>query len=283
MSNSGETWYVKLPNGDVHPVTIDQLDWAFEQGHIDANTLVLSEEAEGWARLGDVAGLDEASPAAAAPATAPVSMAAPVHVAAPVSVAAPVRVVAPTPVAAPVYAPSPTPMAVAYSAAPRPTSYAPVRAPAPNSLRPVSLDVDDFDLNDVPFKARSRKGWVVAVVGIAIMGGGVGLASQRLHGDATPVPQAAAVQAPPPVETHVPYQTPAPVVAAAPPPPGDSPLNPRFSEAQKEQLLKADKKRDEKAAAKSHASSGSTGHSAKYKSMGFTTGGNKFDPMNSSL
>jgi hypothetical protein len=276
MSNSGETWYVKLPNGDVHPVTIDQLDWAFEQGHIDANTLVLSEEAEGWARLGDVAGLDDAPPAAAAPAPAPV------HVAAPVSVAAPVRVVAPVPVAAPVYTLSPTPMAVAYSAAPRAASYAPVRAP--NSLRPVSLDVDDFDLNDVPFKARSRKGWVVAVVGIAIMGGGVGLASQRFHGDAMPVQQAAAAQAPPPVETHAPYQTPAPVVATAPPPAGDSPLNPRFSEAQKEQLLKADKKRDDKATAKGHASSsGSSGHSAKYKSMGFTTGGNKYDPMNSSL
>jgi|HubBroStandDraft_1064217.scaffolds.fasta_scaffold73230_2 hypothetical protein len=276
MNDSGETWYVKLANGDVHHVTIDQLDWAFEQGHIDANTLVLSEEATGWSRLGDVAGLDEAPPTSVAPAAAPAVTAA----AAPLASAPPAPT--PTPVAAPVYTPSPTPTALTYSAPPRPAAYVPARAPVPNSLRPVSLDVDDFDLNEVPFKARSRKGWVVAVLGIAIMGGGVGLAATRMHVDSTPTPQAAAAQPPPPAETHVPYQTPAPVVAAAPPP-GDSPLNPRFTEAQKDQLLKADKRRDDKAKTRA-SSSGSGGHaSTKYKSMGFTTGGNKYDPMNSSL
>jgi len=106
MNSSGENWYVKLANGDVHNVTVDQLDWAFEQGHIDANTLVLADEAQGWVRLGEVAGLDEAPAPAAAPARAPVP------------VAAPVRAVAP----APAVAPTPTPMVAAYTPAPRPAA-----------------------------------------------------------------------------------------------------------------------------------------------------------------
>jgi hypothetical protein len=143
------------------------------------------------------------------------------------------------------------------------------------------MDLDDFDLNSVPFKSRSRKGWVVAVLAVAVMGGGVSVAAKRLHLDqAAAAPQSVAATAPPPAEMHIPYQTPAPVVAAAAAPAGDSPLNPRFTEAQKDKLLKADKQRDEKP--KAHASGG--GHPAgKYKSMGFTTGGNKYDPLNSSL
>src|SRR5271165_3402711 len=66
MNETGETWYVKLANGDVHPVTIDQLDLAFQEGRVDANTLVLSADADGWMRLGEVAGLDEGAPAATA-------------------------------------------------------------------------------------------------------------------------------------------------------------------------------------------------------------------------
>jgi hypothetical protein len=270
MNDSGETWYVKLANGDVHKATVDQLDWAFEHGHIDANTLVLSEDADTWARLGEVAGLDEA-PVAAPP---PSPTMAPVRMAAPVAY----------------YSPTPTPVAMTSSYTPAPRSVAqraPYQAPAASSLRPVSMDLDDFDLNDVPFKTRSRKGWVVAVLSLAIMSGGVGLAARRAHWQAwqaivaPPAPQAAAAPAPPPAETHVPYVTPAPAVAPAAPPAGDSPLNPRFTEAQKDQLLKADKKHEDKP--KAHASVGG-GHSAsKYKSMGFTSGGNKYDPLNSTL
>src|ERR1700685_864751 len=130
MNDSGETWYVKLANGDVHPVTIDRLDWAFEHGHVNADTLVLSEEAENWTRLGEIAGLDE-EPAAAAPAPAP-------------SVAsyAPQPVASYTPQRA-AYAPTPTPAIVAatYTPAPRPVSRAPYQPPAANSLRPVSMDL----------------------------------------------------------------------------------------------------------------------------------------------
>ncbi len=273
MNDSGETWYVKLANGDVHPVTIDQLDWAFEHGHVDADTLVLCEEAENWTRLGEIAGLDD-EPAAAAPAPAP---------APPVASYAPRQVASYTPQRM-AYAPTPTPATAAatYTPAPRAVVRAPYQPPAANSLRPVSMDLDDFDLNSVPFKSRSRKGWLVAVLAVALMSGGVGVAAKRLHLDQTAAaPQSVAATAPPPAETHIPYQTPAPVVAAAAAPAGDSPLNPRFTEAQKDKLLKADKQRDEKP--KAHASGGGGHSSTKYKSMGFTTGGNKYDPMNSSL
>ena len=56
-----ELWYVKLPNGDVHRVTIDQLDGAFQAGHIDESTMVLAAGASQWTKLGDIAGLDEES------------------------------------------------------------------------------------------------------------------------------------------------------------------------------------------------------------------------------
>lgn len=266
MTSSGETWYVKLANGDVHPVTLEQLDWAFEQGHIDVNTLVLPEEGKGWVRLGEAAGLDEELVETASP--APVAQA----VAAPVTAPAPARVVPP----------SPTPMVASYAPAPRAAAVVPSYVPVANSLRPFSMDTNDFDLNDVPFKKKSGKGWIVAVLSLAVMGGGVGIAATRAHGDSSSAPQAAAVQAPPPAETHIPYQTPTPV-ATTTAPPGDSPLNPRFTQAQKDQLLKADKQHDEKA--KSHASNGGGGArpSGKYKSVGFTTGGNKYDPLNSNL
>ena len=54
-----ELWYVKLANGDVHRVTIDQLDGAFQAGHIDESTMVLAAGASQWTKLGDMAGLDE--------------------------------------------------------------------------------------------------------------------------------------------------------------------------------------------------------------------------------
>ena len=65
-----ELWYVKLANGDVHRVTIDQLDGAFQAGHIDESTMVLAAGASQWTKLGEVAGLDDESaapPQAAAP------------------------------------------------------------------------------------------------------------------------------------------------------------------------------------------------------------------------
>jgi hypothetical protein len=302
-----ELWYVKLANGDVHRVTIDQLDGAFQAGHIDEGTMVLAAGASQWTKLGELAGLDDD--------------AAPVQPAGPISyVPQAARYVAPTsaavaPRAAPVsygYAqPAPyaapaqqTPYAVAVSTRP-----APVAAPyVPNSLRPMSMDLGDLD--DMPYQRKSRAGrFVVAVVGLAAIAGGVGFWAQRAHigfggfgggSDLSNVAAAAAIAAPPPVAE--------PVAAPAPPPPAflpaaaspaapspaaanaaasqASPMNPQFTSRLNEdttkKLLSADKARDTKAKAR-HSGGGSAASSSKTKSTTFTTGGNKFDPLNSAI
>jgi flagellar basal body-associated protein FliL len=75
MSGDENLWYVKTPDGDVHRVTLDQLDEAFQAGRIDENVMVLGGGSTKWAKLGDLAGLDE--PAAPPPASAAVPMSMP--------------------------------------------------------------------------------------------------------------------------------------------------------------------------------------------------------------
>ena len=38
MDGASDLWYVQLPDGDVHRVTLDQLDEGFQAGHIDGAT-----------------------------------------------------------------------------------------------------------------------------------------------------------------------------------------------------------------------------------------------------
>jgi hypothetical protein len=283
MSSSGDLWYVKLGSGDVHKVTLDQLDEAFQAGHVDENTMVLAANGTRWMKLGDAAGLDDA------PAPAP----------APVVAAAPSRVVAaPAALAAPPAAPIP----VAY-VAPR-TAQAPMAYPNPNSLRPVSMDLGDADDLDLPFRrGGSRKRWVFAGLGVATLAVVAGVATARpdlaaqLTGGTPGVAAAAAVMAPPPPPvtppaTPAPAPAPAPVTATntttSPSSPGDSPLTPRFTDQQKQKLLDSDKQHDQKAKAHAatHAASttgGSSHASPRSKSPVFTTSGNKFDPLNSSI
>lgn len=279
MSGS-ELWFVKLPNGDVHHVTVDQLDTAFEAGHIDVNTLVLADGSSEWTRLGEAAGLDDEP----APARLPV----------------PVQVMSPTPgpvvghvsAAPPIAYAQPASYAQPVSYAPRPAAYATPATPA-GSIRPVALDLGaDFDFDDAPFKkSGSRKGWAVAVLSLAMMGGGVGYAATHGvafggSGGSSNVAAAAAIpmSIPP---TPAPAPAPAPPPAAAPAvlggtlPSMESGLNPRFTDAQKDKLLQADKVHEDQA--KSRQSAHYAPH-AKYKSSsGFTKGGNKYDPLNSDL
>jgi len=53
-----EIWSVRLPTGDVRRGSLDDLDAAFEAGHIDENALVLAPGATKWTKLGELAGLD---------------------------------------------------------------------------------------------------------------------------------------------------------------------------------------------------------------------------------
>ncbi len=282
--SDGELWYVRLSNGDVHHVTLDQLDVAFEAGHIDADTLVLEDGSSQWKRLGEAAGLDDEAPAAPAPQ--------PAWSAAPRSVA-PVPVMSPTP--APVVR-----TVSAYQQAP--VSRAPVSyAPPAGSIRPVAFDLnDDLDL-DISYKKRgSSKGWMVAVLSLAVVGGGVGYAATHNIGVAaigggSSDMAAAAVMAPPPVDPlPTPAMAPAPAPAPAPLPAPqaqsalggslpamESGLNPRFTDAQRDKLLAADKARSDRASARQTTTYQAPHH---YKSSStFTKGGNKFDPLNSDL
>lgn len=231
MSGDENLWYVKTADGDVHRVTLDQLDEAFQAGRIDENVMVLAAGATKWAKLGELAGLDEpAKPAA-------------------------------TPIA-----------------------FAP---PMPNSLRPVSMDLS-LDLDENAFQKKSRKGlFIGAVVGILAVFGGI-LAANRAHLGSADASAAAAVVAPatPPVTAAAPpAPSPAPPPAVTTPPPADTTAAaPKLSDEQKAKLAAADKALELKAKAKkkNRPTSGSRS-SHKYKSQGFTTGGNKFDPLNANL
>jgi len=68
-----EIWSVRLPSGDVRRGSLDELDAAFEAGHIDENALVLAPGATKWTKLGELAGLDDDAPPAAAPTTVSVA------------------------------------------------------------------------------------------------------------------------------------------------------------------------------------------------------------------
>ncbi len=63
MASDESVWfYVKLDDGDVQRLTLEQLDTAFQAGFIDADTLVLASNQTQWAKLGRLAGLDDAPP-----------------------------------------------------------------------------------------------------------------------------------------------------------------------------------------------------------------------------
>jgi hypothetical protein len=153
-------------------------------------------------------------------------------------------------------------------------------AAMPNSMRPVSIDLSD-DMDAAPFRQKSRKGvFVGATVGAIAL---VGVIFAATHSGGVSASAATATIAAPP-----------PVTAAPPPPPSPAPVptttaapvpDTRFTDDQKAKLAAADKARDEKA--KSHKKARGTGNayhpSGKIKSQGFTSGGNKFDPLNANL
>ena len=229
MSVESQLWYVKVADGTVHPASLEQIDDAFNAGHISADTLVLAAGETRWKRLGELAGLDEA-PSQAASSVSPMSVPAP--------------------------------------------SSAPSSA-MPSSLRPLTFDLD-VDSDEAAMRPKPRKALLFGGLGVALAIGGVILAVSRAGGGAAP---AVAAAAPPPPVVPV-ADSPAPAASSA-----DSVI-PRFSDEQKQKLLAADKAREDQAAAKHskfhpgsvHRSSHSSG-----KAQGFTTGGNKYDPMNASF
>ncbi|HXX65576.1 MAG TPA: hypothetical protein VEK07_00225 [Polyangiaceae bacterium] len=358
MSITGDSWYVKLSDGDVHRVTLDQLDEAFQAGHIDGNTMVLASGATQWTKLGALAGIDDDEAEVQVDAPSPVASRDPAAIAlatpapagtlthgypaqpAPVpsrstalptpSIAAPARSTAPTSVRAS----GPGPLAHPAGVIPSPyrTPYPQIRpiefgaqaaspvlgahpgisvvpgSPLPNSLRPISMDFED--LGDDPLKLRrgSAKRWVAALLALSVLGT-AGVVSVRrpswarpllsrigLHTafDSTPatspptlpVAQPALPTPPPALPTAEPVP---PAAAPAATAAGDSPLSPHFTDRSSDdsKVRSADtdkpKAKGHKARAAAPAGASSRHAPAKTKSTGFTTGGSKYDPLNSSI
>jgi hypothetical protein len=154
---SGHMYYVQLLDGDVHRVTLDQLDEAFQAGHIDASTLVLADGAERWTTLGRLAGIDDPPPldvGRSRPRSVP-----------PAPPMAPAQVYAARP---------PPPPATRVVLAPMNFIAGP-SAPVFHSQRPVSIDLSELTLDAPPYPASRRRRWIAALAAVAIVGclGGV--------------------------------------------------------------------------------------------------------------
>lgn len=361
MSISGDSWYVKLSDGDVHRVTLDQLDEAFQAGHIDGDTMVLASGATQWTKLGALAGIDDdgeieaeisapaipaqseprhvASPgyggraAGTGPQTFGAAATMPANHGAWPAPSAPLGTIpqaASAPAAgAPAFAPSfngarPTygvqspqirPMqlnspGVPAGAAPWSPPLTAARAPLPNSLRPVSLDFEDVGSDAFKLRRGSGKRWFAALLVLSVLGG-AGFVAVRRPSWAQPYlnriaflrgsSESTAVATAPPVVPVVPPPAP-PATAVAPPTPEPVPpapataaaagdLNPHFTDRtdrltddQKLRLADADKQKSK--GHKNRATAGTSHHAgpaASKKPTTFTTGGNKFDPLNSSI
>jgi hypothetical protein len=239
-------WYVKLSDGDVEPLTLDELDEAFQLGHVNAHTMVLADGAAQWARLGELAGLDQP----------------------------PQR-----------YAPPPQ----------QRQAYVPIM---PSSIRPVSVDLSDFGDDDASFRPKKSKKWMLGVVAVAGVLGFAAFEAQRsgvvsvdrvmamINPASAPAVAAAPVAPPaPPPPAAAPAPSPDPAAAAAPSS-TESGLANRFTPDVREKLAASDKQREAKAKmhAKAHAAYVPVHTSASHgKAQGFTTGGNKFDPLNATI
>jgi hypothetical protein len=183
----GLRYYVQLADGDVHRVTLDQLDEGFQKGHIDANTRVLADGATGWTTLGKLAGIDDPAPLATAP---------------------PPFVIPP------------------YTLPPAPATRAPMNAlPSPNapvfhSHRPVSIDLSDLELTPAP-RPASGKRWFAALIGVAMVGS-LGAVALKRPSWAQPYLSRLGVH----TVGATGVAAPTPPIAAPPPPPSEPPPSP---------------------------------------------------------
>lgn len=254
-------WYVRLPNGNVITVSLDDLDAAFQRGDVTEETLVFRQGMKEWMPLGQAAGLDEANDTTQ---TAPPQVA-----------LAPV---------APVAAPSSmAPFAVPVSQC----SVAQVDPSLPSTVRPVAFDTPGgFDpyTDDAPFKSTGNKKKVIigaiavaAAIGLGIVGLSTMKGADPSVAEANVAPktaQMAAAAAPPPAATTIPEASPQ----------GQN----RLSDEQRKALMSFDEKTKSDAAKKAADRAAKMpkahggGRRTKEKDV-FVKGGNKYDPLNSSL
>jgi hypothetical protein len=250
-------WFVRLPNGNVVTVSLDQLDAGFQRGDIDENTLVFKHGMKEWLPLGQAAGIDDEVSGADDTIKAPSS--------------------------------SPTAFA---PASPTVSPLAPYSEPDAYSVRPVAFDMQpafdhsSIDIGDEYAPPKSSKAKIIfgfaaaaAVIGLGIFG-----ATQMTGGDAAAAAAAIATQAP------------ANAAAAVAPPRAADPIpavavsDNRLSDDQKKALMKFDDKTKADQAKKDQARADRaakaaqkwTGKRGKGKEP-FVKGGSKYDPLNASL
>ena len=266
MSGANELWYVQLSDGDVHRVTLDQLDEGFQAGHIDAGTMVLASGSTRWTKLGELAGMDEIAPPHAPPVLAP------------------------------------PPLSALFTAPP----------PLIESHRPVSVDLVDLDV--VPgLPRRSRKTWIATLLGVAMLGGvaGVGVERPSLLQASFVSARTSAVAAKSWIATEVPgrllgSKPPPPAVTATPPPAETAPTPttpqtpsaPSAEPAASAPAALASDRAGSDPAKQPPRGAGTKGHIKKGhpkpqgspdvpqrppSAGGFTSSGNKFDPLSSSI
>jgi hypothetical protein len=289
MDGASGLWYVQLADGDVHRVTLDQLDEGFQAGHIDGETMVLAAGATRWAKLGQLAGIDEVAPIPAAP-----------------RVASPARVVPPSvpslPAARPLHI---APPIGAAPAEPEPSS---PRVISLESNRPVSVDLTDLAL-EAGLPRRSGKRWLAALTGLALICGAStvavkrpGLAQRVSHyavaakswAAAAVLPRRTAAKEEPPqiALTVAPVVTPPLITATATTTPttpsADVSANPSPSRGVDEAKPRPhDGEKPPAARTKTRKAHPTTGTSPTAASAAgrttFTTSGNKFDPLSSSI
>jgi hypothetical protein len=299
-NGDGGMWLVRLPNGAVHAVTLEQLDDAYQRDLISGDVEVLEEDSNEWRKLSDLIGEEE--PAPEAPPASQVPTRYPPAAYPPAAYASAVQAAAVYP--HPGQAPAGYPSAVHSSAGQAVAGVAPVQnasasgarygqppvqpsqpsyAPAPldaKSTAPVASDIYDLDLalGDSPFKRKSRRGVFVAL-GLAALGA-VGVAVAVSQSSAEPAVASAPVQ-----------HSSAPVLAKAlPPEPEIEHAKPaaetRLNDDTKRALAEADKhrekqKNDKKKAVKGQVRAGGSSH--KRSSDVFSKGGDKHDPLNAGL
>lgn len=288
--SEGGMWLVRLPDGGVRAVTLEQLDNAYQRDFITGDTEVLEEGTSEWRKLRELIGEEEAPPP---PPPMPVS-----HVtSAPASQVRYAQQVQssydrpPSPPAMPPTVraansgqgyPVPTmPMpASAMPAARLPAS--PMGLPQTTSTAPVASNIYDLDLDlsGSPFKRKSRKG--LFVVAALLVAGGVGAAVVSSQSSsvaaASPEPTKAQVSLPIPAKA-LPAE---PELVEKPKPAADA----RLSNDTKKALAEADKKREKTKSTKraSKAKAAATGKRSRSGSSSvFTKGGDSHDPLNGSL
>jgi hypothetical protein len=284
-----DLWLVKLADGRVRSMTVDDMDAALERGELDATTEVQAPDADSWTTLGVVAGLDEAGDSAGEPSEAEADATTPLVAAAAKAAFDTMDSVVSRSAAA---------EGAKLSAAPRPaydededsprSNNAPSLMPTvasvapPSSLAAASLSTPPsslaLDLDDDATEAALRAGkkrmaftFAAVAVGVVVCGG---LVSWLSGNSSSPLPgaAAAAIQAPPPV-------------VEAPLPADPAFEKPALTEEQKKRLAEADKARDAKKAKAAPAGGGSAPSNGKKGSAEspFHQGGDRYDPLNGSL